>query len=75
MSTQTWLREVRRLLDDLGVAAKFVPAKRHMKVYLSRGDKTGMIVVSMSPSNQRALRQVEGDIKKQLGLVSKAQQG
>lgn len=73
MSTQTWLRDVRRMLDDMGVAHRFEFSSKHVKVFLRQGAHTGLIVVSVSPSDHRALKQVKTDVKRALSLASLTQ--
>lgn len=73
MSTQTWLRDVRRMLDEMGVAHRFEYSTKHAKVFIQRQGRTGLIVISLSPSDRRALLRVKTDVKRALGLASAAQ--
>lgn len=73
VSTQTWLRDVRRMLDEMGVAHRFEYSAKHAKVFIQHKGRTGLIVISLSPSSRKALLRVKTDVKHALGLASAAQ--
>lgn len=75
MSTQTWLRDVRRLLDDMGVKYRLEYGKRHARMYLSKNGRVGLLTLSLSPSDRQSLLAVRTTVRHELGLVSKTQGG
>lgn len=75
MTSRSWLRDVRQLLDALGVEGEFEQGRKHVRVSLRRGDRVGTLHISHSPSDRKAIRRVERDIRHIMGLVHSAQEG
>lgn len=73
MSTQTWLRDVRRLLDDMGVKHRLEYGKRHAKIFISKEGRAGLLTLSLSPSDRRSLQAVRTVVRHELGLVGQPQ--
>lgn len=55
MSTKTWYKEVSHMLDEMGVVYTFETGKKHTKVWIRKGEKKGLMVISASPSDRRSL--------------------
>lgn len=64
MSTKSWYRDVSHMLDDLGIAYEFQTGKKHTKVWLQKGEKKGLMVISASPSSRRSLDNAKSLAKK-----------
>jgi hypothetical protein len=64
MSTKTWYRDVSHALDELGIDYRFQPGRKHTKVWISRGGKKGLLVISASPSDQRSINHVKATAKR-----------
>lgn len=73
MSTQSWIRSVCDLLDDMGVEYAFEIHRRHIRVLLRGNGQMGSVTISVSPSDQRALLNVRRDVRHALGLVCNKQ--
>lgn len=73
MSTQTWLREVRDLLADMGVTYRMVHGTRHAKFYVSKDGRSGLVTVALSPSDRMAIYSVAKQVRHALGLVRATQ--
>lgn len=67
MSTRTWYRDVARLLDEMGFSYTFEQGKKHTKVWIEKNGKKGMISISVSPSDRKALGNVKSDLRRFLG--------
>jgi hypothetical protein len=55
MSTKVWYKEVSQVLSDLGISYRFEAGRKHTKVWLQKGERRGMMVISASPSDRRSL--------------------
>ena len=64
MSTKTWYRDVSHALDELGIDYRFQTGKKHTKVWISRGEKKGLLVISASPSDRRTLNEVKATARR-----------
>lgn len=73
MSTQTWIREIRRMLDDMGVRYTYQYTRRHLQFRVSANGRAGIVLVSLSPSDHRAIHNIKKDVKRVLGLASYTQ--
>lgn len=73
MSTQSWIRSIGNMLDDLGVDYAFEIGGRHMKVIVRRNGRIATVTCSISPSDHKALLNVRRDVRRALGLVRTSQ--
>jgi hypothetical protein len=64
MSTARWYRDVAGVLDELGISYEFEQGRKHTKVWIRKGEKKGILVISVSPSDHRALKEVKKTAKK-----------
>jgi hypothetical protein len=64
MSTARWYRDVADVLDELGISYEFEQGRKHTKVWIRKGEKKGMLTISVSPSDFRALKNVKKHAKK-----------
>lgn len=74
MSTQTWLRDVRRLLDSMGVEHAFEFGRKHCKVFISANGHKGLLILSMSPSDRNSIYSVQRMVRRELKLAHNTQQ-
>ena len=72
MSTQTWLRDVGRMLDAMGVSYTLEYGRKHGKLWINKDGKRGLITLAMSPSDPNTIHAVRKSVKRQLGLVHKS---
>lgn len=54
MSIKTWNKQIARMLDELGIVYTFESGGKHTKIWMEKGEKKGMMVISASTANRRA---------------------
>lgn len=73
MSTQSWLRAIRAMLDGMGVQYAFEVDRRHIRLIVKGNGQMAHVTISVSPSDRKALLNVKRDVRHALGLVCKTQ--
>jgi hypothetical protein len=64
MSTKTWYRDVSHALEELGIEHEFETGKKHTKVWIRKGEKKGLLVISASPSSRFSLKETKATAKR-----------
>jgi hypothetical protein len=64
VSTKAWYRDVARSLEEMGITHEFQPGKKHTKVWIQKGEKKGLLVISASPSDTNSLALVKAQARR-----------
>lgn len=63
MTTRMWMREVGRMIEEMGFGYRMEICRKHIKVRIQNGLIERMMVISASPSDNRAIYNVKKTIR------------